>query len=262
VIWKSISWGVRVILNKPIFLNTLRSQMDAPLRLVIAGLLVLLLYFFVSGGVTVNATPISGIGSLVTGGNYLLTMLLWLLGLGLISRDISSGSIQLVLLRPLTRASYVLSKWAALVSVGFSVLLFIHVSYLAHHGVDAEAASSLALLFAAQCLQVAAIAAVIALFSTVPINFGELGLLILCSLIFLMLKMLNLRFGLAFVDQSLDYAWRVLLPSVAFAPGFANSGSGNLIASLAFNAVVAVAALSGAIALMARREFTYAEHGG
>jgi hypothetical protein len=54
----------------------------------------------------------------------------------------------------------------------------------------------------------------------------------------------------------------VLLPSVAFAPGFADSGGVNLIASLAFNAVVAVAALSGAIALMARREFTYAEHGG
>jgi len=251
-----------VTLNKPVFLNTLRSQMDAPVRLVIAGLLVLLLYFLVSGGVMVNAAPISGVGSLVTGGNYLLTMLLWLLGLGLISRDISSGAIQLVLLRPLTRASYVLSKWAALVSVGVAVLLFMHVAYLAHHGVDAEAASSLVLLFAAQCLQVAAIAAVIALFSTVPINFGELGLLILCALVFLMLKLLNLHYGLALMDQFLGYAWRVLLPSVAFAPDSADSGSGDLLASLAFNAAVAVAALSGAMALMAQREFTYAEQDG
>lgn len=249
-------------LNKPVFLNTLRSQMDAPVRLVIAGLLALLLYFFVSGGVMVNAPPISGIGSLVSGGNYLLPMLLWLLGLGLISRDISSGSIQLVLLRPLTRASYVLSKWAALVSVGVAVLLFMHLSYVAHHGVDAEAVSSLALLFAAQCLQVAAIAAVIALFSTVPINFGELGLLILCALVFMMLKLLNLRYGLAFVDQSLGYAWRVLLPSVNLDPGAADSGFKDLIASLIFNAFVAVAALSGAMALLARREFTYAEQGG
>jgi len=242
-----------VTLNKPIFINTLRSQMDAPVRLVIAGLLALLLYVFVSGGVMVNAAPISGIGSLVSGGNSLLTMLLWLLGLGLISRDISSGSIQLVLLRPLTRASYVLSKWAALASVGVAVLLFIHLSYVAHHGADAEVVSSLALLFAAQCLQVAAVAAVIALFSTVPINFGELGLLILCALVFAMLKLLNLRYGLALVDQTLGYAWRVLLPSVV------SPDRRDLMVSLVFNAVVAVAALSGAMALMAQREFSYAE---
>jgi ABC-type transport system involved in multi-copper enzyme maturation permease subunit len=244
---------VHVTLNKPVFLNTLRSQMDAPVRLVIAGLLTLLLYAFVSGGMMVNAAPISGIGSLVSGGNSLVTMLLWLLGLGLISRDISSGSIQLVLLRPLTRASYVLSKWAALVSVGVGVLLFMHLSYVLHHGADAEAVASLALLFAAQCLQVAAIAAVIALFSTVPINFGELGLLILCSLVFAMLKLLNLRYGLTLIDQTLGYAWRVLLPSVA------SPEHRDLIASLVFNVAVAVAALSGAMALMARREFSYAE---
>ena len=82
-------------LNRPIIFNTLRSQADAPVRLVIAGLLILLLYSFVGGGVTLNAKLISGIESLVTGGNYLLTTLLWLLGLGLISREISSGSIQL-----------------------------------------------------------------------------------------------------------------------------------------------------------------------
>jgi hypothetical protein len=102
----------------------------------------------------------------------------------------------------------------------------------------------------------------IALFSTVPINFGELGLLILCALVLLTLKLLNMHYGLTLLDQALGYAWRVLLPSVALTGDFADSSSGDLIVSLAFNAVVAVAALSGATALMARREFTYAEHGG
>jgi hypothetical protein len=64
------------------------------------------------------------------------------------------------------------------------------------------------------------------------------------------------------VDQKLAYAWRILLPSVTFTPDAATDGQGDLIASLIFNAVVAVAALSGAIRLMARREFTYAEQGG
>jgi len=248
-----------VTLNKPVFFNTLRSQADATVRLVIAGLLTILLYSFVSGEVAVNATRITGIGALVTGGNYPLTMLLWLLGLGLISRDIRSGSIQLVLLRPLTRASYVLSKWAALFSAGIAVLLFMHAAYLAHHGVDAEIASSLVLILAAQCLQVAAIASVITLFSTVPTKFGELGLLTLCVLIVLMLKLLNLRYSVVFLDQVLDFAWRVVLPSVVFSPSVADTGRGDLMISLLFNAVVAVATLSGAMALMARREFVYAE---
>ncbi len=249
-------------LNIPVFLNTLRSQADATVRLVIAGLLTILLYSLVSGEVTVNASPITGIGVLVTGGNYLLTMLVWLLGVSLISRDVHSGSIQLVLLRPLTRASYVLSKWAALASAGIAVLLFMHAAYVAHHGVDAEIASSLVLLLAVQCLQVAAIAAVITLFSTVPIKFGELGLLTLCVLVVAMLRLLNLRYNVALLNQALDLAWRVLLPSVVFAPGVADTGHGDLLISLVFNAVVAVAALAGAMALMARREFGYAELGG
>lgn len=250
---------MRVKLNKPVFLNTLRSQADTTVRLVIAGLLILLLYSFVSGKVMVNATPISGIDSLVTAGNYLLTTLVWLLGLGLISRDVRSGSIQLVLLRPLTRASYVLSKWAALASAGVAVLLFMYAAYLAHHGVDGEAAASLVILFGAQCLQVAAIVSVITLFSTVPIKFGELGLLMLCVLVVLMLKLLNLRYEVVLLDQALDIAWRVVLPSVTFAAGVADTSRGDLMVSLIFNAVVAVAALSGAMALMARREFAYAE---
>lgn len=251
-----------MILNKPVFLNTWRSQADGLVRLVIAGLLAIVLYSLVSGEAMVNGTPISGIGSLVSGGNYLLTMLVWLLGLGLISREIRSGSIQLVLLRPLTRASYVFSKWAALASAGVVVLVFMHVAYLAHHGLEADSIASLVLLFAAQCLQVAAIASVITLCSVVPINFGELGLLILCLLIVAMIKLLNLHYGLTVVDQGLAYALRILLPSVTFTPDSANDGQGDLIAGLVFNAVVAVAALVGAISLMARREFTYAEQGG
>jgi ABC-type transport system involved in multi-copper enzyme maturation permease subunit len=248
-----------VILNIPVFRNTLRSQADATVRLVIACLLVILLYSFVSGGVMVNATPISGMGALVTGGNYLLILLVWLLGLGLISRDVRSGSIQLVLLRPLTRATYVLSKWAALASTGVAVLLLMHAAYLAHHGVDAEIVSSLVLLLVAQCVQVAAVASVVTLFSTVPIKFGELGLLTLCVLIVLMLRLLNLRYSVVVLDQALDLVWRVMLPSVVVDPGLADGGRGDLLISLVFNAAVAVAALWGAMALMARREFTYAE---
>lgn len=239
-------------LSRPLILNSLRSQLDAPLRLVIAGLAMLILYTFTSGGISLNGTPLAGTGALLTGGNSLLSAVLWLLGLGLISRDISGGSIQLVLLRPLSRASYVLSKWAALCGIGLALLLFIHLSFLLHQGLSAPDAASLPLVFAAQALQVAAVCAVITLFSTVPINFGELGLLALGALILGMLKGMNYRWNSAALDQALGVAWRILLPSVG-------DGTTRLLTSLPINAGICVAALAGAMALLQRREFSYAE---
>lgn len=248
-------------LNRPIFLNTLRSHLDAPVRLIIAGILLLIFYGITGNGLSINGAPMMGVGLLVGGGNWLLTAMLWLLGLGLISRDISGGSIQLVLLRPLSRPTYVLSKWAALASLGWAALIFIHGAFLARQGMEGISAGSLALLFAAQCAQVAAVAAVIALFSTVPMNYGELGLLILCLLGYAGLKLANLKAQVPGLDSVLGWAWRCFLPSVAYSPSFADSGHGDLLLSLALNAAVTVAALAGAFALLARREFSYAESG-
>lgn len=239
-------------LNKPVYLHALRGQSDAPLRLVLAGLLLLVLYAFVGNGVTVNGTPLSGIHALVNGGNSLLPALLWLLGLGLISRDISGGSIQLVLLRPLSRATYVLSKWFSLALVGWGLLLFIHLSFLAHQGLAGTGAGAWGLVLLAQVAQVAAVCAVIALFSVVPINFGELGLLIGSSLVLALLKGLNLRWGSEALDAALGVAWRILLPSVG-------DGTTRLLTSLPINLGICAGALAAAIALLQRREFSYAE---
>jgi hypothetical protein len=248
-----------VTLSRPVFLNTLRGHADAPVRLVIAGVMAMMLYAFVGNGITVNGQPLLGPRALVLGGNYLLTALLWLLGLGLISRDISSGSIQLVLLRPLSRPTYVLSKWAGLVAVGWAVLLMMHLGFLTHGGLQGVDAPTLGLLFGAQVVQVMAVAAVIALFSSVPMNFGELGLLILCLLAYLVLKGLNLRWQVPGLDEGLRVAWRLVLPSVDYSPGLEDAGQAGLFLSLAVNAGVTVGALAGAMGLLARREFTYAE---
>lgn len=250
------------MLNSAIFVNTLRSHVDTPVRLVIGGFLVFLLYLLVSGGVSVNATTMSGIGSLAMGGNSLLSMLVWLLGLGLISRDIASGSIQLVLLRPLSRASYVLTKWVALTSVGLIVLVLMYGAYLVQHAITIDRADPLVVLFAAQCLQLAAIAAVITLFSTVPMKFGELGLLMLSALLLLTLQLVNMRYGVQFLDDAVTLAWQILLPKVTVTPAFADGEYREVIVGMALNAGVAVVAASSAVGLMRRREFTYAEQGG
>lgn len=242
-------------LNKAVFLHALRGQSDAPLRLALAGLLLLVLYAFVGNGVTVNGTPLSGIHALVNGGNSLLPALLWLFGLGLISRDISSGSIQLVLLRPLSRASYVLSKWAALASFGVAVLLFMHAAYALHHSFSGQNAVELGLLLGAQLVQVAAVAGIIALFSVLPVRFGELGLLSVLGVVLVLLRLMNLRWRLDALDQALAFAWKVLLPG-ADAPDAPDNA---LWTGLGLNAAVAVASLAWAVALLRRREFSYAE---
>lgn len=242
-------------LNKAVYLHALRAQSDAPLRLAVAGLLLLLLYAFVANGITVNGASLSGLWALQKGGNSLLLALLWLLGLGLISRDISGGSIQLVLLRPLSRAAYVLSKFSALASVGLAVLIGMHAAAILHQGFDAFSPAEQGLLFAAQAAQVLAASALITLFSCVPARFGELGLLGLLLLALSLLKLLNLRWGLAPLDEAVAFAFRVLLPSAALP-----NASGQAWAwSLALNAAVGLSALAGAVRLLVRREFSYAE---
>jgi hypothetical protein len=247
---------VAMRLSKPVFLHALRSQADATLRLVITGIVGLILYAIVSGGVTLNALSLAGVGALVKGGNSLLVLMVWLLGLGLISREASSGSIQLVLLRPLSRPSYVLSKWAALTAVAWALLLLTHAAFLAHQGLGGADPGTFALILAFQGLQLAAVAAVVTLFSTVPIQFGELGLLALLLLSFLALKLLNFRLAWQGLDQAVSLAWRILLPGVDY-----DGGVGSLFSGAAFNAGVLVAALAGAMAIMRRREFTYADQG-
>jgi hypothetical protein len=70
------------------------------------------------------------------------------------------------------------------------------------------------------------------------------------------LKVLNFKLASELLNQALDLAWRALLPELDF-----DGGLGHLASSAAFNAGVLVAALAGAIAVLRRREFTYADHG-
>ena len=155
-----------------------------------------------------------------------------------------------------------LSKWAALTSVGLIVLVMMYGTYLARHTMTIDSTVPLILLFAAQCVQVAAIAAVITLFSTVPMKFGEFGLLILSALLLLTLQLLNLRYGVAILDAAVTLAWRILLPNVTITPAFANGAYQELIVGMALNSGVAVVGVAGAVGLMRWREFTYAEQGG
>ena len=247
-------------LNRPVFMNTLRCQADAPVRLVLAGLMGLMLYALVSGGVSLNAMQVSSSDALRWGGNSLMLAMLWVLGLGLIRGDVASGSIVLVLLRPLTRASYVLAKWVAAACVGLALVLFFHLVNLMHQELATADPVMLLALAGAQAVQMLAAASVLVLLSAAPIAFGELGLFALLAVALLGLQLFNLRLGSPWLGQALVWLWRILLPRV-WADGSMEGvlPLAALALNAAFNAAVAAAGLAGAVALIRRREFSYAD---
>jgi hypothetical protein len=247
-------------LNKPVFLNTLRCQADAPVRLVLAGLMGLMLYALVSGGVSLNTLQVSSSDALRWGGNSLMLAMLWVLGLGLIRGDVASGSIILVLLRPLTRASYVLSKWVALACIGLALVLLFQAADLLHQELATLDPLQVLGLAGAQGVQMLAATSVLVCLSAAPMAFGELGLFALLAVGLLGLDLFNLRAASPLLGQALVWLWRVLLPRV-WVDG-AMEGAlplGGLALNAAFNLAVSAAGLAGAVALIQRREFSYAD---
>lgn len=248
-------------LNRPVYLNTLRWFLDSPARLMAAGLMAFLTYLAVSGvaHLEVNGVASSGLFStpeaLAGAGDKVLVLLAWILGVGVIRREVASGAIQLVLLRPLSRASYVLSKWAAVATLDLAFLVFCYAVLLMRGGF---AAGDLAGLFLAQAVQVLALSAVLTFLSAVPFNLGEMGLLLLAVVGLLIAGHYAESLDLAPLRFLVDFGYKALFPRVGV---FLADGAGGIPASLAFNACVTAAALGLGMLLLKRREFSYAEAG-
>lgn len=257
--------------NRAVFFNVWRGLLASPARLALAALGLLVFYGAaaqvgglqgaLATGADTQARLLTGLASL---GNLVLRPLVWVLGFGLVSREAERGSLQLVLLRPLTRATYVLSKWAALTALSVALLLCVHGIFLAHGWLSMLGLGPWSLLLAAQGVQVAAVAAVLTLLSCVGAGMGEIGLLVLGWLLLLALQYQTRNWGLPWLDAAWDEGYRLLLPNIPTdgllslmgAPGQAPSA--DLAGSLWHNALVALGALALAVARLRRREFSYA----
>lgn len=259
--------------SRPVFINTLRWFLDSPARLVAAGLMMLFVWLVVGGAahIIVNGSAVNGVldtpaSALARYGNVILVLVGWILGLGLIRREIANGAIQLVLLRPITRADYVLSKWAALAALNLAFLAFLD-AVMVFKGNGNVLSPGLPGVVLAQVSQVLALAALITFLSTVPSGLGELGLLLLAAVALLILG--HYAEPYPWLAELVQQAFKVLRPQVGLEGQSAFFGMIPLetpqvdsFSSILFNAGVGVVALAGAVALMARREFTYAESGG
>lgn len=257
-------------LNRAVYLNTLRWFLSSPARIIACVLFVGFAYSVLGGAahMSVNGMDASSLltpGTLASAGDRVLALLAWILGVGVVRREVLSGSAALVLTRPLTRASYVLSKWAAVSSLLLAFLLFCH-GVLFARGVGSPGDPAEAGLVLAQCVQALALAAVVVLFSSLPTSFGEIGLLLTSVVALLIVGHYGDKLGWPALAGVKDVGFRVLFPRVrqvdavgnVFLPGAAGV---DVLGSLCFNAAVAAGALALGWLALERREFGYSEAG-
>jgi hypothetical protein len=106
------------------------------------------------------------------------------LGAGLIGQDVSSGTLQLLFARPVTRAEYVVSRWLGAVLAATCLTLaqlVIGVGFLALHG-DVPGIKELALFAGSQVLAIAGTTSVLVLFSTMLPGVGDFLAIIVATM--------------------------------------------------------------------------------
>ncbi|MGH7442035.1 MAG: ABC transporter permease, partial [bacterium] len=254
-------------LNKAVYLNTLRWFSASPARLV-AGLLFMALAYTVLGGgsqILVNGMDAAAFlspGTLASWGDRVLWLLAWILGVGLVRREVQSGSLALLLTRPLTRLSYLLSKWAALATLLLVFVIFCHGTLLARGRVTFATPGESGLLLA-QTVQVLALAALLVCFSSLPLALGEWGSLLALVVALIVLGYYGGTHGWTALTDIKGFSFRVLFPKVADpgTPGvFLPGASGvNVAGSIGFNLGIVAGALGLSWLALERREFGYAQ---
>jgi hypothetical protein len=180
---------------------------------------------------------------------------------GMIGQDVSSGVLQLLFARPVRRADYVLSRWAAVgiaaAALAIAQLLAAWVILTLRGAAPDPAMVELAM--AQRTVEVAQLAAVIALFSALINGIGDLGLWFLAQLA---------GGALAVVAQWRHWAWlghvgdeigHIVAPTINLA-GITSGVAG--IEPLALALSTTTLALVLAILLVNRKELSYASASG
>ncbi len=234
-------------MSPAIVFATLRQRFTSPLRLL---MLVLLGW---TPMLAIVVIPQTGFAPLTD--CYFLALVL---AAGMIGQDISSGTLQLALARPLTRGQYVVSKWIA-VSIGtvFVVLLQAGVAALVmslrHVPVPWNEA---ALVVGNGVLLAFGTAAVMALLSSLVPGFGDLGLLFLVFFSAQILAGVGAMKSWPTLVRAADELQRVLKPQLDLA-FLAQGGPTPWLDVVSYLSTVTLC-LALAVMVMNRRELSYA----
>ena len=237
-------------MNLTLVLATLRQRFTSPIRLVIV------LLFGWMPMLPLLIAPRAGFA--VLGDGYFLALTL---AAGMIGQDLSSGTLQLLLARPVTRAQYVFSRWGAVAAGTFLIMVLqalVAALIMALRGVPVpwvEAAQFLA----NGALLALGTAAVMALLSSLAAGIGDLGLLFLVFISAQVLEKLGMFKSWDWLVRGAGELLRVLKPQLDVAPLF----HGDPVAWFAVVSYLSTVTLclGLAVVVMNRRELSYASSG-
>ncbi len=234
-----------------IILATLRQRFTSPMRLVI-----------LVAAVWISLIPVlvsPGSGFAMIGDCYFLALAL---AAGMIGEDVSSGTLQLLLARPVTRRQYVFSKWVA-VAGGTSLVvvaqLLLAALVIALRGASVSWGGA-ALLLANDVLLAFGISAVMSLLSALVPGLGDLGLLFLAFLSTQVLGGLGSLKSWGALERATQELQRVLKPELNVWPLLHGDPASPAAVASYLSTVTLCLAL--AVMVMNRKELSYVSAGG
>lgn len=232
-------------------LAALRQRFTSPIRLV----LLLLLGWMPM--LQVLLAPRVGFAAL--GDCYFLALTL---AAGMIGQDLSSGTLQLLLARPVTRAQYVFSRWGAIAagSVLVVVLQTLCVAAIVLVRGAPVPWDQAALYLGNSVLLASGVAAVMALLSSLASGIADLGLLLLVFLTAQVLEKVGMFKSWGWLERGAGELLRALKPGLDLA-ALVHGGPAVWPAVAAYLSTVTLC-LALAVLVMNRRELSYASSGG
>jgi len=234
-------------MNQTLIAALLRQRMRSPARMALA------LAFFVFPLLAVAFARGVGLAPLRTGSAYA-----FLMGAGLIGQDVSSGTLQLLFARPVTRAEYALSRWLG-GSLGASCLVMVQlaigVALLALHS-EPPTARDLAIFAGEQLLVAFGTTSVLLLFSAVLPGVGDFLAVIVAGALGQTLQLGAALFKAPWLARGGEEVGRFLGPSLDLAQLFGGGPVSWFEVVSYFSTVTLCLAL--AIVILNRRELSYA----
>ena len=237
-------------MNATIVLATMRQRFTSPIRL----LIVLLLGW--TPMLAIVVAPRTGFAAL--GDCYFIALAL---SAGMIGQDVASGTLQLLLARPVTRAQYVFSRWAAVASATFLIAVLqaiVAALIMLLRGVPVPWDQA-GMFLANGALVALGTAAVMALLSALVSGLGDLGLLLLVFFSAQVLEKVGMFKSWEWLVRGAGELLRGLKPEVPLA-SLVQGGPVPWLAVVSYLSTVTLC-LALAVVVMNRRELSYASSG-
>jgi len=232
--------------NRTLILAFLRQRLTSPMRL---GVIVLTTLFPLGGSVIVGSLTVM---------NGIAAPLALIFAAGAIGQDVSSGTLQLLLVRPVSRPSVLLHRWLASViaAVGITiVLLLLATVALLAHKTQPNALDLVRMVLEAAC-SAAGSAAVMVMLSTLVGGIGDVGLFVAAMIVTQMFSGLAMLEHWDVLARACNEVQGVLSPQLSWA--WMLHGTPLSWFAITSWASTVTLALAVGIARFNRRELSYA----